>query len=209
MKTKFTKVQLAVIIAATVAILSISAVSIAYLSDTGSAVNTLSIGENSITITEDYTPPSAMQQGDNKFAKEVSITNLGDVPCYVRVFADFSDSKVKDISFLSAKTVAESATGDWIKAAEYKDHLPSGWVFVPTTDATLGGFYYYTEPLAPGAVTPHLFRAVNAHFDTEDLVTDFEIVVSAESVQTLDKNGNAFSGADAWKQAWTEFLTRR
>ena len=40
-------------------------------------------------------------------------------------------------------------------------------------------------------------------------VQDYEIIVYAECVQTLDKDGAEFTGGTPWKSAWKEFLERK
>jgi predicted ribosomally synthesized peptide with SipW-like signal peptide len=80
----------------------------------------------------------------------------------------------------------------------------------------MGGWFYYTEPLAPGELTPALFDKVRTYFADENLVTPYDIIVYAESVQIKGIDGDLIkAGQDAdgtvipaWKAAWTDFLTR-
>lgn len=210
MRAKSFKTQAFLSVAAVAVLCILTAATVAYLYDNSNLNNALVVGRNAITITESYTPPAEMKQGDNIFNKKVSITNTGSVPCYVRVFADFSDSEVKKVSYLSAVDMDSATAGDWFPAGEYAQHLPDGWVYVPVEDdPDIGGYYYYTLPIEPGEATPNLFQAVNAQFPDEASVQDFQIVVSAESVQIMDKNGVAFEGDQPWKLAWQEFLGRR
>lgn len=65
-------------------------------------------------------PPKEMQQGENIYKKRVAVKNTGTVPCYVRVYAGFSDSAVEDVSQLYNRN-------GWFDAASYQDSLPDGW----------------------------------------------------------------------------------
>ena len=192
----------------------------AYLTDMGKLNNEFTIGRNNIDIQEEYNPPSELKQGDNTFIKEVQIENTGDVDCYIRVFADFSDSKVKENAFLSPDklTDPEDPGMRWVKATEYRQFLSDNpdnhWVYVPLDpdNYLLGGYYYYDIPLAPGEKTTYLIRSVKVEFEDELDVQDFDIIISAESVQVIDKDGNEFTDENnipAWKKCWIEFMERR
>lgn len=184
--------------------LSAAATTMAYYTYLKMSNNTFSVGENKIEITEEYAPPKEMEEGDNIYKKKVQIENTGTVPCYVRVFAEFSDSTVRDASFLSPNG------SDYYPAVQYKDHLPEEWVYIADEEnELLGGYYYYTKPLGKRAVTVSLFRTVKTHFGTADEIKDYEIIVYAESVQVLDKNGADFTGDAPYVSAWTEFMERR
>ena len=177
----------------------------AYFRHAQTVNNVLSVGENTIEIAEDYAPPKEMQPGENEYKKKVTVKNTGTVPCYVRVYAGFSDSAVENVSQLYNQN-------GWFDATSYPDNLPNGWAFVtPADDAVVGdsGYYYYTEPLQPGKSTAPLFEKVKTTFAKAEDVQDYEIFVYAESVQTRDKDGMEFSGAEPWKDAWTEFLERK
>lgn len=176
----------------------------AYLTYRQTIVNTFTVGHNEITVTEDYEPPKEMQAGDNRYKKNVQVKNTGTVPCFIRVYVAFSDGDIEKTSKLSPNGT------DYYPASEYGNHLPDGWAFIPeNTDQELGGYYYYTKPVESGQKTTALFQKVNTHFETAEDVKPYEIFVYAESVQTRDKDGAEFSGADQWKSAWTEFLERK
>lgn len=367
----------------------------AYFIDEGKKNNDFSIGRNSIDIEEDYNPPSELHIDDNVFKKEVSIVNTGNVDCYVRVFADFSDSFVKENAFLSSeiennppsvvsnrgswrydenvegvlvyyydsitgeplknvpidiwsagtgplheyftgsyyneyfkgtdkekysvnyadkynivytpnlsdyseladsmeKVISDDLayqynysyfglyppliftdytdsegkiylpdfvgndvnflftasaggrdvypwfftikdgygvvieaysreenttssgsslggdplyTGSWVKATDFRKYPPKNWVYVSFEEnPLLGGYYYYTIPLKPNESTSYLIKTVDVVFDTVQSVQDFDIIISADSVQTLDTNGNKFNN---WQDCWQEFLDRK
>lgn len=166
--------------------------------------NQFTIGENTIEITEEFDPPKELTVGDNIYKKKVQIENTGTVPCFVRVFAEFSDSSIRKFSELSP----DGST--YYPADEYTSHLPKGWVYISEDeDEILGGYYYWTGKVAVNASTDPLFEKVKTHFDNADQIKDYDIIVYAESVQVNDKNGAEFTGNDAYKAAWTEFLQRK
>lgn len=201
---KIAKTIIAPVIAILIAGLGIGSTA-AYFRYLQTTKNALSVGENTIKITEDFVPPKEMAVGENVYKKNVAIKNTGTVPCYVRVYAGFSDSAVEDVSQLYNST-------EYVDAGSYKENLPDGWAYIEEADDPIvgdGGYYYYTEVLAPGKTTEPLFTKVKTTFATADDVQDYEIIVYAESVQTLDKDGAEFTGNTPWKSAWREFLERR
>lgn len=193
---------------AVVLMLALAAISgtFAYLTDWRKLENKAAAGDNTITIIEEFDPPKEMHEGENEYAKKVQIKNTGTIDCYIRVFADFSESDIKDISKLHNGTA-------WVNASDYALNLPEGWYFVPETDPAdgdqLGGYYYYDQAIKPGDSTKPLFTRVMTTFASEADVRNYEIIVYAESLQTLDRNGDPFTGADAWKNAWIEFLANK
>lgn len=180
----------------------------AYMTDTENTANTFTVGENSIVIEENFPTPATPEPNTTKtYTKSVKVTNKTDsgstsglVSCYVRVFLNFSDDKVRSWSTVSADGT------NYYTLEEFNSHLPTGWVYM--NDATLGPYYYYTVALAPGESTTELMKNFRVAYGSEAELTDYDIYVYAESVQVLDKNGQPFTGTDPWKQAWTEFLTR-
>lgn len=193
-----------ILIAAAAVLLLTAGGTMAYFTYQQHLGNTFSVGENRVEITEEYEPPKESGIGDNIYKKKVQVKNTGSAPCFVRVIAEFSDSQVRDKSFLSPD--GES----FYSASGYAGHLPDSWAYIPLgEDGLLGGYYYFTEPVAPGRSTTALFEAVNSHFDTQEEIKDYEIIIYAESVQTRDRFGAEFTGAGAYRQAWTEFLERR
>lgn len=176
----------------------------AYFTYWQSINNQMTVGESTIEIEEDYKPPKELTTGENVFKKTVQVKNTGGVPCFVRIYADFSDSTVKELAFLTADG------NEWFPASEYEKNLPDGWIYVSKEDdPVLGNYFYWTEPLGQEKSTDPLFEKVKVIFENSDQITDFDIIVYGECVQTLDMEGEEFSGSDAWEQAWTEFLERR
>lgn len=167
-------------------------------------VNALTVGANTIRITEEYQQPEQLTVGANVFRKRVQVENTGSVPCFVRVFADFSDSDMRARSELSPDG------SNYYPADRFAEHLPEGWIYLEeASEPLLGGFFYYMESLAPKEKTPVLWEKVRTSFANADQIQAFDIIVYGESVQVRDYLGEYYTGADPWKQAWTEFLERR
>ncbi len=165
--------------------------------------NNFGIGENVMQIAEDYQPPKELGMGENIFKKRVQVKNTGSIPCFVRVFVEFSSSEIRDISQISPDGRS------YFPAASYHLNLPEGWVYIDEDDELLGHYYYWTRALKAGDMTPPLFESVKTVIEKASQITDYEIIVYAESVQTLDKDGNEFESGNAWEEAWREFLERR
>ena len=143
-------------------------VALAYFSDINDRENTVTIADNIIEISEDYQPPVQQQAGDNIYKKEVTVTNRGKTPVYIRVYADFSDGAIRSRSFLSNDDAcgentfysAERSSQGETYIAKLSQVAP-GWVFEPMDAATpLSGFFYYTIPLEGGESAPPLFTWV-------------------------------------------------
>ena len=184
---------------ATAGILQVTGV-LAYLTGKQDNANKITVAENVIEIQETFTPPPTLTT-NNTFTKDVKIKNTGDVPCYTRVFLEFSDNDVRGTS-----TVSVDGT-NYYPISQLKDHLPTGWVYVESASDALAPYYYYTQPLAVGASTPSLIKTVKTTFADEDKIEPFDIYVYAESVQTLAKDGKEFTGTTPWRSAWTEYLS--
>lgn len=198
----------------------------AYFTHARKLINKFTVGNNTITITEEFTPPKELKQGINTYSKKVQIKNTGTTNAFVRVYAAFSDSDVAATSFIAANkpknvTVASDATFDAVTTAMknagyklssdfWKENGPSNdWIYIPEdSDENLGGYFYYTKSIAPGKSTTDLMNTVSTWFKTGQDVKDYEIIVYAESVQTADKDGVTFNDAD-YQTAWTEYLARK
>lgn len=187
--------------------LALVGTAVAYFSDLGHLDNVLTPGSNTVEVEEKYTPPKELKV-DNEIPKEVQIKNNGNVPCFVRVFANFSDSKVRSWAKLKVED-----SDEWKAWDQYIQNPPDGWVYQPITiggaTGILDGFFYYTKPLQPGESTSYLFKKVRVTFPGEADIQNFEIIVSAESVQTIGSDGKDYSSEpDGWKTVWTDFLKR-
>lgn len=182
-------------------ILAAVAGTVAYFTSWRNLRNTFSVGYNEIKIVEKYDPPQELKEGINSYTKRVQIQNTGSIPCYLRAAVKFSDSDIADISEISPDGK------DYYAAEEYAEHLPENWVYIAEDeDALLGGFYYYTERLAPGKQSAPLLEKVQTAFSNAESVCAYEIFVYSESVQVLDQNGEEFTGNEPYLEAWREFL---
>lgn len=203
------------IIAATVSVVCVLLVAVgvvlAYMTDSREKDNSFTVGYDSIEIVEEFSAPSA-QSTETTYKKQVQIKNNGNVPCYIRVYADFSDSTVRDYSYFSnsddmSTGIYYPANRDTADTDSYVNNLPDGWEFIPDNDTenpALAGYYYYTQPVQPNESTPTLFKYIKTIYNEESEIRQYDVMVYAESVQTVLKNGTQ---ASDYTQAWTEFLS--
>ncbi len=159
-------------------------------------------------ISEVFEEPTYVQ---TQTEKVVTVKNEGTADQFVRVYLDFSDSRIRDKSrILYSENQQEGVTWDAFLA-----DLPEGWAYVAETDPTdgalLGGYFYYTKALKPGETTPPLIQGVKTAQETNtDNITDFDIVVYSESVQTTEIYADIPATPDSswnWRAAWTSFLS--
>ena len=199
---------------------------LAYLISTDGNPNQVKIGKGDADIVETFDPPKKLTTDANIYQKLVTIKNEGKNPSFVRVFMDFTDTAVKsgdgvktyffvpdDINSIPTSAPGkgtENADGTWTttggKWVEANKWSPSGdWVYVD--EGGLSGYYYYKEPVAPGASTPPLISWVRTDFDDESKITDYEILVYSETVQTVEINesGTVYD-ASTYQTAWQEYL---
>ena len=182
---------------------------LAYYTNSDKAKNTFTAGENENKILESFVPPDSQGGGSNKYLKQVQVENTGDVPCFVRVYVDFSDSGILEISKLSDTETQDKTSAIYYSAnpndadsyAKYLNGKENGkWKYV--FDGTLGGYYYYTDRVEPGQATEPLFRWVDTDYGEDAAkVQQYEILVYSETVQAFD--GNTQPG---WKTQWENFL---
>lgn len=177
--------------------------SLAYLSDLTDKMNSFTLGNVSVDIVETF-DPDPIKTGENSYVKKVQVKNTGTVPTYARVSLEFSDVDTEEISVVSCDDGSS-----WYKLSELKDHLPDGWVY--ESDGGLGGYYYYTNPIAPEELTPALITNVKTTFvdKTEDtdgtnFVRDYDISVSPEGVPQMKLDGSGLY--ENYQEAWIEFL---
>lgn len=160
----------------------------AYLADNGKKTSQITFGNGGCQIIETFQRPN-LQTGTNQFTKKVSVKNTGSVSQYVRVFADFSDYRFRDASEISSDNGKT-----WYSCDDYLEHLPSGWTYNQNDS-----YFYYTKALASGETTTPLFTTVKTTLTT---VEDFDIIVSAESVQAANIFGIKPTESDAYLTAW-------
>lgn len=149
----------------------------AYLIASDSEVNQFKVGENTVEVVEEYTPPEKLIPGLT-IKKAPKVENTGNLPCFVRMRADFSDSKAQEFC------MPLEIGSDW----EYD---------------TNDGYYYYKGVLQPDASTQPLFEKVvikekkadNTDYTENDMI-DFDILVYAESCEQGERS------ADEYKTVW-------
>lgn len=201
LKSRFKSKQSFCELAFAVFLLAAAAGTLAYFTYWKSLKNVLSVGYNEIEIIEKYDPPQELKEGTNSYTKRIQIKNTGNVSCYLRAAVKFSDSDITEISEISPDGI------HYYAASEYTSYLPDNWIYVPEEeDDLLGGFYYYIKDLAPGSQSEPLLEKIKTTFSKPEDVCAYEIFVYGESVQTLDKNGQEFTGSEPYLEAWREFL---
>ncbi|MDD4200383.1 MAG: hypothetical protein PHS19_03230 [Eubacteriales bacterium] len=128
----------------------------AYLVAEKEVNNTFTVGNNETAIIEDYEEVSQLNPGDI-IRKAVTISNIGNNSCYIRVLSLFSDSDAEGYARLNYNEE------DW----ELKDD----------------GYFYYRSELAPGSETSELFSRVEISSEAEqEQIKGFNILIYAESV---------------------------
>ena len=197
--------------------------SAAYLvSSPAEADNEIIIGYDKIEVEEDFTPPDEQKSNEAVcYKKKVTIKNTGDTPCYVRVFADFSSSEIRRLSYFSYDQADDGSPQDkqyysaelkkeenyFIKEVSKESNPNKGWVYVnETEDADIGRYYYYTEILAAGEETPPLFTYVKTDYSGGKEAQQYDLIVYSESVQIVTKDGNSAPGVDRYQQVWKDYL---
>lgn len=90
--------------------------------------------DSTSSVLEDYPTPDPEIDGSNaSYTKAVQIVNTGYIDCYVRVRLDFSEEDIQN------KTKFSSDGVNYYSVSDYRNHLPSGWIYNSTD-----GYYYYT-----------------------------------------------------------------
>lgn len=141
--------------------------SYAYLTARDDAANKFRVSSVDIHIQEDFEPPGDVTPGQ-VIRKSPCIQSDSDTDCYVRAAVHFSDS--------DAEALCEPLT------------VNPGW------EQGSDGFYYWQQPLAPGAQTGTLFDTVQIKSSAED-IPPFDILIYAEAIQCADLT---------MKEAWEE-----
>lgn len=198
---------LACVLVVAMAALAGTAGTVAYLSHKASNhVNKFTVGNVTIDIQEQFSPPTSMPVGTTTYKKRVVFKNTGKVDAYARANFAFSNKDVADLSMVSSDGGAT-----WYSLADFKTHLPSGWAYKQS--GILSGYYYYTSPLAPGASTTPLITNVKTTFqaktaDTNQTINktprDYDIYVYAEGLQQMKLDGSKKN--TNYATAWTQFL---
>lgn len=161
---------------------------VAYFTATGTAHNVLTMGNISIKLND---KTEVVENGETKLveftteypdgmpvmpateaSKIVSVENTGSAPAWVRVKIEKTvEPADAAVTGLDTKYVGLNYnTAKWVDGGN--------------------GFWYYKEPLKPGATTPNLFDTVTFSKDmgNDYMNCKFNIIVSAQAVQS-DNNG--------------------
>lgn len=162
-----------ILTAAMAAALAVTAVvggSLAYFTDTQKKDNTFTVGNVKIELTEpNWESTGAIDAPDvypgESLAKDPTVKNIGDNPCFVRIKVDGLDSLGED-NLITYRT-------------NYQDNqLSEGWKLYD-------GYIYYTTVLLAGETTEtpaftqiHIPETVTNGFDG-----NYDVVVTAEAVQ--------------------------
>lgn len=197
--------------------LTAAGLTMAYLTYRTRILNQILVGSNTITITEEFEPPKKQETGDNIFKKKIQIENTDKTDSFIRVFMEFSDSSIKDLAKISPDGE------DWYPASEYISsdfqNLPENWIYLSEEEEPLlGGYYYYTVPVKAKETTVPLADRILVTYSDASQIQDFDILVTADSIQTYINEENedgSFTAkdvseeADGWKMAWMEYMERR
>ena len=184
---------------------------IAYLTDEDhTSPNRFTFANVDITLNEDFRPPSMTSEGMNSYVKKVWFTNDGTTGAFARVNLQLSSDDVAGITEVSG-----DGGKTWYSWNDYKNHLPSGWIY--QSSGTLGGYYYYTKALAVNEQTVPLLTNVRTNFkgngvnrktsDVNKTVRGYDIFVYVEGLQ--QKSLDASKTHTSYSDAWTAFLNKK
>lgn len=198
------------IISITLSVFLIVAVSfsIAYFSNADTKENKFTVTKGDVSIKESF-PEVSRQDMDNTFQKKVQVTNNGSSDCFVRMYVDFSDSRVRDKVKILCGGITYYSWSDFLeRTGRYSD-----WEYVSDNTSKLSGYFYYKKVVPVNGTTDPLFTQVklkyaeNSEDSNTDKIADFDIIVYSETVQTTEINssGTVYSDSD-WRNAWRSFL---
>lgn len=147
---RWTKVSIPVAIAAVMVMVGITMYGmLAYQTDSETAMGSFNLGYNVTVLTEEDDPATAsMSVGLNTYSKSVAIQNVGyhTVPCFVRVFVEFSDSDAAAVSGYSLSTNPDGnyysvlhSGGSGILTEDITDSARSGLSLTPGSISRTSG----------------------------------------------------------------------
>ena len=186
-------------------------ITLSYLGKTTDKKNTIKVGYGDVEISEKFSEPSEMSMVNPDIQKEIYVQNKSTVPAFVRVYAEFSDSKIADQAKVTYTPKTENADPVTVTWAQFKTDLAEGntvsdWVYVASdsTNHNLDGYFYYTKTLTPEDdavttdVTTKLFDSVTIDYkkygaqssvidgSNTDRIVPVEMIVYSELVQTVE-----------------------
>ena len=146
---------------------------LAYFTDSEEATNTFTVGNVDIDLTEPTWDATGKAEAKDVYpgealAKDPTVTNNGNNPCFVRV----------SVEGLNQFVGKYGEAGKIIYRTDYVDGaLGENWVL--HTD----GYFYYTKVLAVDATTDALFDQIVMPFALKNSEATADIVVKAYAVQ--------------------------
>lgn len=175
------KKVLSTVLAGALAVTAVVGGSLAYFTDKDNKVNTFTVGNVDITLTEPNWEGNGSEEAPEAYpgeplAKDPTVKNDGANPCFVRIKVDGLDS-LGDAGMITYRT-------DYVT-----DKLGDGWVKGDD------GYFYYDTVLEVGATTDALFDQIVMPTDLTngDGTKEYNVVVTAEAVQ-----------AQGAKASWTD-----
>ena len=186
-------------------------ITLSYLGKTTDKKNTIKVGYGDVEISENFDEPPEMSMVNPDIEKKIYVQNKSTVPAFVRVYAEFSDSKIADQAKVTYTPKTENAVPVTVTWAQFKTDLAEGntvsdWVYVASdsTNHNLDGYFYYTKTLTPEDdavttdVTTKLFDSVTIDYkkygaqssvidgSNTDRIVPVEMIVYSELVQTVE-----------------------
>ena len=166
-------------ILATTVVLGVSGINLmsAYYNDTHEKENIFTVGGVRIDLIEEFEPPKELK-ADTTFKKDVSVKNVGENDCYVRIKAVFTDSDMGKYSSLdldSSEDKNDNSVHYWYNSED--------------------GYHYLKNELKVGEQSPSLFTEVHVSKDIPaEEIKEFDILIYTESFQSY--------GFDNYEEAW-------
>lgn len=173
------KRNIVVTVLAVVLGLSVVGGAIAWLVQSDSKVNAFDIGKVEVEINENF-------NDEHTVKKDVTVTNKGSVPAYVRAqvniyWIDANDNQIWETP---------------VKDTDYTVDSPG----IPADEGWAEGFdsfYYWKTPLKPGDTTKNLINEISQTEDQRKQYNDGRRLVVDIAVQSIQ-----YEPADALKEAW-------
>ena len=133
-------------------------ITLSYLGKTTDKKNTIKVGYGDVEISENFDEPPEMSMVNPDIEKKIYVQNKSTVPAFVRVYAEFSDSKIADQAKVKYTDTGDNPKTHEVSWAEFKTELAktgtartikSDWVYVASDDTNhnLDGYFYYTKAL--------------------------------------------------------------
>ncbi len=191
-------------------------ITLSYLGKTTDKKNTIKVGYGDVEISENFDEPPEMSMVNQDIEKKIYVQNKSTVPAFVRVYAEFSDSKIADQAKVKYKPEGGSTATEYTWENFKKELAKTGnertiqsdWVYVASdTNDKLNGYFYYTKALGVPTTendttiyqaTTKLFDSVTIDYkkydaqssvidgSNTDRIVPVEMIVYSELVQTIE-----------------------